>query len=208
MKIAIDNPNAIQEMGSRKNQEDSIFPLKGEATVEDRVFILCDGMGGHEKGEVASQLVCEVVSSYLHKNWTGGVLSDGLLNEALDEMFLRINEYDNGTMRQMGTTLTLVVFHQGGVTMAYIGDSRIYHVRPSEHRFLYKSRDHSLVYDLFLAGEIKQEEMLSNARKNVITKAVTPNQEWQPNADIAHTTDVMAGDYFLLCSDEIGRAHV
>ena len=84
--------------------------------------------------------------------------------------------------------------------MAHIGDSRIYHILPSEHLILYKSRDHSLAYDLYMAGEIKYEE-LATYKKNVITRAIMPGQEKPFKADIAHTTDVKPGDYFLLCSD-------
>ena len=87
--------------------------------------------------------------------------------------------------------------------MAHIGDSRIYHIRPCERRILYKSRDHSLVYDLFMAGEIKQEEMDAYPRKNVITRAVMPGLERQPKADIVHCTDILPGDIFILCSDGI-----
>ena len=54
MKIEISQPQAIWELGQRDNQEDSIFPAFGKATDDDRLFILCDGMGGHEHGEVAN----------------------------------------------------------------------------------------------------------------------------------------------------------
>ena len=59
MKIAIRQPQAIYELGQRDNQEDSIWPLQGQATDQDFFFILCDGMGGHEHGEVASRIVSQ-----------------------------------------------------------------------------------------------------------------------------------------------------
>lgn len=52
----------LQELGQRANQEDSLFPALGKLTPDDRLFILCDGMGGHEKGEVASATVCETIA--------------------------------------------------------------------------------------------------------------------------------------------------
>lgn len=200
MKISILQPQVIHELGNRSNQEDSVFPTKDEASEESRFFILCDGMGGHENGEVASQLVCQVLSEFINQNWNGGVLSDDLFQTALDEVFRKINEFDNDSFHKMGTTLTFLCLHQGGALMAHIGDSRIYHIRPSEHLILYKSRDHSLAYDLYMAGEIKYEE-LATYKKNVITRAIMPGQEKPFKADIAHTTDVKPGDYFLLCSD-------
>lgn len=202
MKIELFPPQGINELGSRQNQEDSLFPSVGAATASDRLFMVCDGMGGHEHGEVASRLVCDVLSAYLREHWTdGSVLSDDVLQDALDEVFRRINALDDGSMRQMGTTLTLTVLHRGGATMAHLGDSRIYHLRPKERQILYKSRDHSLAYDLFLAGELTFVEMTHYNKKNVITRAIMPGMERQPRLDIAHTTDIRPGDYFLLCSD-------
>lgn len=200
MKITILQPQVIQELGNRSNQEDSVFPKQDEAAENDRLFVLCDGMGGHENGEVASQLVCDVLPEYIRAHWNGGCFPDGLLQDALNEVNSRINEYPSESIRKMGTTLTFLCIHQGGVLMAHIGDSRIYHIRPSEHLIIYKSRDHSLAYDLYMAGEIKYEE-LATYKKNVITRAIMPGQEKPYKADIAHTTDVKPGDYFLLCSD-------
>ena len=59
----------LQELGQRENQEDSLFPTLGKSTPNDRLFVLCDGMGGHEKGEVASSTVCEVMSKTIFSLW-------------------------------------------------------------------------------------------------------------------------------------------
>lgn len=202
MKIRIKQPLGINELGRRQNQEDCIYPAANAATIADRLFVLCDGMGGHEHGEVASQLVCDVLAEYLHKHWpSGDVLPDDLLHDTIDEVFHRINALDDGSARQMGTTLTLLALHRGGATMAHIGDSRIYHLRPAEGRILYKSRDHSLAYDLFMAGELTFDEMAHYEKKNIITRAIMPGMERQPRPDIIHTTDIQPGDYFFLCSD-------
>lgn len=201
MIIEIQQPIGIYEQGKRQNQEDCLYPRLDVASNADRLFVLCDGMGGHENGEVASQLVCDVLPEFLREHRTDGVLTDDMLQDAIDEVFRRINAIDKGSARQMGTTLTMLALHQGGATMAHIGDSRIYHLRPPEGRILYKSRDHSLAYDLFLAGEITLDEMKNYPRKNVITRAIMPGLERQPRLDIAHTTDIQAGDYFFLCSD-------
>ena len=202
MQISIDTPYAIHELGGRDNQEDSIFPQEEAASVADRLVMVCDGMGGHANSEVASQMVCDDVSGYLlTTKLDEDVLSDVLIQEALEKVQVNLNAFDNGSIRQMGTTLTLLCLHRGGATMAHIGDSRIYHIRPSERRILYKSRDHSLVYDLFLSGEITKEEMATFERKNVITKALMPGNERPPKADIVHTTDIQPGDVFYLCSD-------
>lgn len=201
MIIKIHQPHCIQELGSRSNQEDSVYPLDGSATNQDRFFILCDGMGGHEHGEVASQTVCHALSDYINNHWDGGYFSDDLLYDALQATICQINKLDDDSVRKPGTTMTFLCLHRGGVLVAHIGDSRIYHIRPSKQCILYKSRDHSLVYDLFLAGEITQEEMTTYNKKNVLTRAILPNMDREPKADIAHITDIQAGDYFILCTD-------
>lgn len=101
----------------------------------------------------------------------------------------------------MGTTLCLLYFHQGGLTAAHIGDSRIYHIRPKENRILYQSRDHSLVYDLYQAGEISYEEMRTSPQKNIITRAIQPGEENRVRPAIVHVADIQPGDYFYICSD-------
>lgn len=201
MRIEIFQPQAISEKGSRKNQEDSIFPIVGQATPHDYFFILCDGMGGHENGEVASRLVCETVSSYIIQHCDGVLFSDQILNNALEAAFTQIDTLDDGSPQKPGTTFSFACLHSGGATIAHIGDSRIYHIRPSEHRILYKSRDHSLVYDLFMTGEITKDEMRSYAKKNIITRAILPNQDRKPKADIVHIANIKTDDYFYLCSD-------
>ena len=203
MKVKLSQPQFIYELGKRNNQEDSIFPGAGTATVTDKLFIVCDGMGGHEHGELASRLVCETFSNYVQENVDDDtVFTDEMFNEALEKAYLALDEADQRTSaRKMGTTLTFILFHKGGCFMAHIGDSRIYHLRPEENRFLYMSRDHSLVFELFRSGEISYDEMKTHARKNIITRAMMPGEDNRVAADTVNTTDIAPGDYFYMCSD-------
>ena len=203
MRIKIYQPLAIHELGKRANQEDSIYPIEGKATENDRLFLLCDGMGGHEHGEVASQSICKSLSSFLLQH---AVASEGLEDKLLsDALAYAYEELDKlaiaGDTRQMGTTLTLLCFHSNGCTAAHIGDSRIYHLRPSSHTILYKSRDHSLVYDLYQTGELTYEEMKTFPQKNVITRAMIAGDRNHPKPDVIHISDIQPGDYFYICSD-------
>ncbi len=193
---------ALHELGQRDNQEDSIFPRLGNINANDRLFLVCDGMGGHEKGEVASAAVANAVSKWIEDNISSdGVLDDETIEEAIRFARKQLDRFDDNSLKKMGTTLTMVSFHNGGVTMGHIGDSRIYHIRPSQHRILYKTIDHSLVYDLFMAGDITYEEMATSSRRNVITRALMPGEENEVSIDLTHTTNVKPGDYFYLCSD-------
>lgn len=203
MRINIYQPLAIHELGKRANQEDSIYPIVGKATENDRLFLLCDGMGGHEHGEVASQSVCKSLSSFLLQHAVASEgLEDKLLSDALAYAYEELDKLTiAGDSRQMGTTLTLLYFHSNGCTAAHIGDSRIYHLRPSSHTILYKSRDHSLVYDLYQAGELTNEEMKTFPQKNVITRAMIAGDRNHPKPDVIHISDIQPGDYFYICSD-------
>lgn len=203
MRITIFHPECLYDTGKRPNQEDSVYPSAGSATEDSRLFIVCDGMGGHNNGEVASQTVCNSISSYINEHWDGDVLQDQLLIDALHEAISQINKLDDGSPQKPGTTMTFLCIHRGGILAAHIGDSRIYHIRPTERRILYKSRDHSLAYDMFLAGEITKNEIATYPKKSVLTRTILPNQERLPKPDIVHIKDIQSGDYFILATDGI-----
>ncbi len=204
MNIKLYPPQAIHELGHRSNQEDSIFPLLGNATADDRLFVLCDGMGGHERGEVASSAICQGLANYFQKEINADeILPDEKFLDALEYAYQQLDAKDNGSFRKTGTTMTMLYFHRGGCTAAHIGDSRIYHVRPSSRTILYKSRDHSLVFELYQMGEIGYDEMKTHPRKNQISRAMIPGADNRQEADIVHITDIQAGDYFMICSDGV-----
>lgn len=195
MKISLYPPLSIHEIGQRSNQEDSIILWN------NRLFILCDGMGGHEKGEVASQTVCQSLATWFEQNVNPDEpLTDNQLREAIEYAYQQLDQYADGNPKQMGTTLTFLFIGSSGVTAAHMGDSRIYHVRPNTG-ILYLSRDHSLVFDLFQAGEITYEEMGKFSQKNIITRAMTPREDNRMRPDVIHITDILPGDYFYMCSD-------
>ncbi len=202
MKYIIAKPHSIYELGKRANQEDNIYPKHGEATTNDSLFIVCDGMGGHESGEVASSTVCETMSNYINEHVDGYSFSEQDFQAALSATYDALDAKDNGAEKKMGTTMTFMKFHSGGCLMAHIGDSRMYHVRPSaEEKNLFTSVDHSLVNDLIAIGELTKEEAKTSRQKNIITRAIQPNQERRAKAAIKLITDIQVGDYFYICTD-------
>lgn len=186
---------SLQELGKRSNQEDSIYPKLGEDINDNDLFILCDGMGGHECGEIASQTVCESMSSYIISH------PDTDFESALNAAYDALDAVDNNNGKKMGTTMTFLKIEKDSCIVAHIGDSRVYHIRPSEKRIIYVTRDHSLVNDLIACGELTPEEAKNSKQKNVITRAMQPNQEKRTKADVAILTDIKEGDYFYMCSD-------
>ena len=205
MKFEIYCPLCIHELGKRDNQEDTIYPNVGEATESDRVFVLCDGMGGAEHGEVASATVAGAITSSLQKLQEKGEATPRqmlktALNDAYDALDARNSSEKKTSSQTMGTTICVLILHEGGALMAHIGDSRIYHVRPSSKSILTKTRDHSMVRDMIELGEITPEQAKSVNYRNIITRVMQPHTDRDPS-QIDETADVQADDYFYLCSD-------
>jgi len=194
MKISLYPPLSIHEIGQRANQEDAIVQW------DNRLFVLCDGMGGHEKGEVASQTVCQSLVKWFEKNIKDDSFIDNQLHTALEQAYNELDRFDSASLRKMGTTLTLLYIHSKGIIAVHMGDSRIYHIRPGVG-ILYQSRDHSLVFYLFQSGEISYDEMKNFAQKNIVTRALTPGEDHRMRPDIIHITDIQPGDYYYMCTD-------
>lgn len=203
----------IWEYGQRKDslgnphQEDSIFPMPKELKDSDRTFILCDGMGGHDAGEVASETVCQAMGNYILNDGhdAQGIFTDNDLTGAIAAAFDALDKKDSGAEKKMGTTMTFLKLHNTGATIAHMGDSRVYHIRPGADgdstRILFRTEDHSLVNDLIRIGELTPEEARKSKQRNVITRAMQPNMGRRPRADIKHITDIRPGDFFYMCSD-------
>lgn len=199
--------SSIWELGQRVKQEDSIYPRQGEMNDADRLFVLCDGMGGHSAGEIASSTVCAAMSAYIlsHAGEGGRIFSDEDFYAALDAAYDALDEHDDGASKKMGTTLAFLKFHEDGCTIAHIGDSRVYHIRPAENpdgtEILFRTEDHSAINELVKAGALTPEEAKLSRQKNVITRAMQPHMGRRDKADLYHCCDIRPGDFFMLCSD-------
>lgn len=203
MDITLFTPLRINELGKRDNQEDSIYPEADKVSENTKCFVLCDGMGGLDAGEVASAAVSKSLGEYVdHTLANESVFTDKSFEDALACAYDQLEKASTSANdKEMGTTLAMLCFHSGGCLAAYIGDSRIYHFRPSTGEILYRSRDHSLVYQLFEEGEISLEEMKTSPKRNVILRAMLPSPKPRTVADLIHITDIKPDDYFLIGSD-------
>lgn len=210
MIIKIRQPLCFSEIGRKDNQEDYLWPQPKAVTKANRVFLMCDGVGGQDSGEVASQTAATALGEYITAHPAiDGIVTKAMFEEALAYGYDELDKVDTGAFRKMGTTMTCLVLHRGGALVAHIGDSRVYHIRPSladedgRSGIIYQSADHSLVNDLLRAGEITEEEAIDFPQKNVITRAMQPHLERRYKADILNIDDVQAGDYFFLCCDGV-----
>ena len=171
----------------RQGNEDNYF-------VRAPLFVVADGMGGAQSGEVASEMAVEAFDAGLPD---GDSPSDGLVR-IIELANQRIHERSRAETQRagMGTTVTAAYVGEDVVTIAHVGDSRCYLVRNGELRRL--TVDHSLVGDLVRLGKLTEEQAESHPQRSVITRALGP----EPNVQVdVETFEARAGDLFMVCSD-------
>ena len=164
------------------------------------LFVVADGMGGHKGGEVASQIAVQAISQVFQKAvqekhpFRTRELLQFCVSKANETILKRSREEPE--LEGMGTTTTLITFHEGRAVIGQVGDSRCYLLRADGVWQL--TKDHSLVYEKLRAGLITREQMKTDKMKNVITRSVG----FDPNLQVEfYEYTPHPGDLFLLCSD-------
>lgn len=199
MKLYV--PVHCHELGQRTNNEDAIYPK--EASENTRLFMVCDGVGGQAKGEVASSLVCKGFSKYLNENPMEDIEDGTYLTLALQSVEQQMGDYLEKHPEAMGmaSTLTLLMISdkEEKALIGWVGDSRVYHIRDGE--VLFQTKDHSVVQSMVDMGEISEEEALTHPKRNIITRAV--NGVNPTRIDQKVIADIKVNDFFLLCTDGI-----
>ena len=166
---------------------------------EFQVFVVADGMGGHQSGEVASRMAASTIASYFRHHADKKSTGDRLRNavtQANNKIFARAD--DSRAHRGMGTTVVAAAFSPttGELYVAHAGDSRCYRVREGNIHQL--TRDHSLVADALLERPDLSESDLAYLPKNVITRALGIG----PSVDVDLRKErAQIGDVYVLCSD-------
>jgi PPM family protein phosphatase len=205
-------PYFIFGIGKRENMEDSIFPAPGCATINDRLFIVCDGMGGHARGEVASNLACETFSRLLSHD--GNLITEDILRDTFSKVQDEIDRYiaAHPEAKGMGTTIVLAALtnltnitspadNENSLIVMHCGDSRLYHIRNSE--ILFKTTDHSLVYQWVQQGRLSEKDADRHSMSNIITAAIQGKNVNDSKPDIHVITNLHNGDYIFMGSDGI-----
>lgn len=200
MEIQLNKAYSFRQIGQRQNQEDARFPDLDVA--DNTFFVVCDGVGGNEAGEVASNTVCESLGRNIWEMVTRGPFTNEVLARVLKLAYKDLKDVRNEECQNMATTMTMLVFHEGGVTMSHIGDSRIYQFRKGKGIY-YRSKDHSLVQELVSVGQLTEEQARSHPQSNIITRCMSANREDDCPATTLSTTDIKEGDIFLLCTDGV-----
>jgi protein phosphatase len=188
----------------RSHNEDSIA-----ADAAKGLVVLADGMGGYNAGEVASGMATTVIMTELQRLLderpaherdpaTGVSRADSLLREQIAKANTSIYQAAQSQPQYagMGTTLVAAMFHDNKVTVAHIGDSRLYRLRGEDFRQV--TRDHSLLQEQIDSGMITPEQAKFSQNKNLVTRALGIDATVEPEL---HEYDTEVGDIYLLCSD-------
>lgn len=182
----------------RTDNQDAYFAGK---ITDDSVFaVVCDGMGGANAGNVASELAVRHISEYVIRSYRDGMDmtdTEKTLKNAI--VSANISLYDkavnNAELAGMGTTAVAAFVKDGTAVIAHVGDSRIYLVNGEIKQL---TRDHSVVQSLIESGKITPEDAKVHPRKNVITRALGAEEDVAVDSDCINLSD---GDTLLLCSD-------
>lgn len=184
----------------RQHNEDNggIFILENDLAL----VVVADGMGGHQAGDVASQMAIEEIdklwSTQKPEQLSTPEKTEQWLKDAVQKVNTSIYQYakENIDCQGMGTTIVVVVLNQEFITVGHIGDSRCYML--NNNGFAQITDDHSLVNELVRSGQISPEDAEHHPRKNVLMRAL--GTEETVSVDIK-SLEWEANDMLLLCSD-------
>jgi len=192
----------------RDHNEDSLFTINailadGTSELPFGIFMIADGMGGHQHGEIASGVAVRAFSHYMLSRLYLPFIN--LISESPGEsiqelMETAVHESQQAVVRRApggGTTLTAALVLGEQVTIAHVGDSRAYFVYP-DGRMQVITHDHSLVHRLVELGQLNEDEALSHPQRNVLYRAVGQSEPYRPDID---TYQLPHPGSLLICSD-------
>lgn len=190
----------ISDIGRvRQNNEDVWSQLP-----ELQFYVLADGMGGHQAGEIASrqavERLCNLVKD-VHNDAEGPFTLQELRRniswciEEVNTSIYKMGRADED-LRGMGTTICCLHFYLEGLVYAHVGDSRVYRLR--NKRLSQLTKDHSLLRQLIDMGQVSEQRAPEFMYKNIITKAIGTEANVDPSV---HATHVEINDIYMMCSD-------
>ncbi|HEY8888887.1 MAG TPA: Stp1/IreP family PP2C-type Ser/Thr phosphatase [Clostridium sp.] len=186
----------LSDVGNiRKTNEDSVGYFESS---DFDIYAVADGMGGHNAGEVASELAIKVIMEYIKENNQGldlkEVLSEGI-KCANKEIYDLASQSDS--LKGMGTTITICLRKQNQMVVANVGDSSCY-IIDNNNKLLKVTRDHSLVQQLLDNGSITEEKARNHPNKNIITRALGTNEVVEVDLFDVDLTNIIK---CILCTD-------
>ncbi len=189
LRVATDHFAHSDTGRQRRANEDAFY-------ARSPVFVVADGMGGAQAGEVASSVAVEAFERGLDEEGSGS--AEQMLAERVREANARIHEMSQAERERAGMGTTITAAHVGAyeVAIAHVGDSRAYRLRDGELERL--TEDHSLVEEMRRRGQLTAQEADEHPQRSIITRALGP----EPDVVVdTHSWRGAAGDVYLLCSD-------
>lgn len=192
----------------RDHNEDTLYAVSailadGANETQFGLFMIADGMGGYEYGEVASSIATRATTQYIlskvylpHVNPEGDAPQESL-QEIIENGILKAQQLVRARAPGGGTTLTAALLIGDQVTVAHVGDSRAYFVHPGG-RIELLTHDHSLVHRLVELGQITEEEALIHPNRNVLYRAIGQPEPFKPDIQ---TFQMPHPGSLLICSD-------
>ena len=181
------------DKGSRDVNEDSIRTSQSGGAF---CFVLCDGLGGHGGGEIASSIVADRMTELFKEKGSDKAFFEEAFDEAQKKLLAEQKRLH--AVNEMKTTAALLVISGEKYRIAHIGDSRVYVFR--KNKMFSRTLDHSVPQMLVLAGDIKEKKMRHHPDRNRLLRVM--GVEWDsPRYEVAQECTLKKGDAFLLCSD-------
>ncbi len=194
---------ALSDLGMRRTSNQDAYKVSLASDDEmwrrrGHLFVVCDGMGAHAAGELASKIAVDTVA-FLYRKYREEPAPEAL-RRAVIETNAEVHRRGqaNPDFHNMGTTCSALALLPQGAVAAHVGDSRVYRLRRGVLEQL--TFDHSLVWEMRAAGHVAEgSEAASRLPKNVITRSLGPNASVE--VDLEGPFPIEPGDTFLLCSD-------
>jgi serine/threonine protein phosphatase PrpC len=181
---------SISKSGDREANEDCVGVVQNAVSF---LFLLADGLGGHEQGEIASRFVIDEATGMFLNDWGG-----------LGDCFARCQEKLIAEQRRRGiadgmkTTLVCLEINGNVAQWGHVGDSRVY--RFIKWKNVFGTLDHSLPQMLVRAGEIKEKDIRGHADRNRLLRVM--GMEWSaPKYELVNNVSLHRNETYLLCSD-------
>lgn len=190
---------AVTDVGLiRENNQDCMFAGSIESFP---LYIVADGMGGHNAGEIASSMAVDIIEKVFTVN-KDKLISEESIKQTIEEAIVTANEKIYLQSKKipdyagMGTTITLAYIFENKIYIGHVGDSRAYFITKDEIKQI--TDDHSLVNELIKNGSITPEEAINHPQKNLITRAVGTSSDIQLDF---YVLDYKPNDILIICSD-------
>ncbi len=182
----------------RMNNEDSFFLTLEKIHFLENLFIVADGMGGHNAGEIASQEAIKRLIEFILEREVVGKEYGSFMKKATEHANYQtyIKSVKNRGLKGMGTTITAITIVGNKGYCTHVGDSRMYVYRNQELKQL--TTDHTFIQEMVLSGRLTEDEARAHPNRNMITRAVGIGANVEVDT---FEVDILEKDILLICSD-------